>query len=142
MAGFFEDLPVLLFVLAGTFTIVISSLSVSVAVVSTEESAKLDFTANRCVELLLSELLGQSDGNQAMVGSFCSTRLFQVAEEFLGKESYCVGIMMIHPELRWLLATDLDGTTVPERASSSSRLFNALTDDGLSAILVVRLIVW
>jgi hypothetical protein len=65
-----------------------------------------------------------------------------VAEDFLGTKSFCVGIVMLHPELRWLLESDVEKVGVPERACSTSRLFNAMTDGGLWAILVVRLIVW
>ena len=142
VAGFFEDLPILLFVLAGTLTIVVSSVSASATVASIKETAKLDLIANRCVELLLSDILGGDDGNHATLASLCSTRVCQIAEDFLGKHPFCVGLLMIHPELRWLLENVSRGSGVPERAGSASRLFNAFTDNGLSAILVVRIIVW
>jgi len=142
VAGFFEDLPVLLFILAGALTIVISSLSASQVVVLSGEEKELDHLANRCVELLLSEVFGDGQGVAVTVGSVCSTRLYQVAEDFLDSRCFSMGIVMLHPELRWLSQDDCKSRGGSERASAASRLFNALTDDGKTAILVVRIIVW
>lgn len=142
VAGFFEDLPVLMFVLAGTFTIVISSLDASDVVVLNRKNMELDRLASRCADLLLFELLGQGQGIAVSVGSVCSTRLCQVADEFLEGRCFQMGIVMLHPEVKWLCQNPMRSADWPERASSASRLFNALTGDGQSAILVVRIVVW
>jgi len=142
VAGFLEDLPVLMFVLAGTLAIVVSALGASKAVVSRDEDKELECLADRCAELLLSELLGQHSEPVITVGSVCSTRLSKIVDEFLYERDFCMSILMVHPELKWLVQESGRSEEVPERACSASRLVNALTDDGRTAILEVRIIVW
>ena len=142
VAGFFEDLPVLLFVLAGTFTIVVSAWNASQVVVSGEENKALERLTERCAALLLSEIAGEHPETVITVASVCSTKLIDIATEFLDGSAFCLSIVMVHPELEWLLQESDRSGGVPERACSVSRLLNALADDGCTAILVVRIIVW
>lgn len=142
VAGFFEDLPVLMFVLAGTLIIVVSAVSASKVIVTKDENKELERLAERCAELVLSELLGQHREIVVTVGSVCSTRLSQVIDEFLSGHDYCMSILVVHPVLKWLVQVPGRSAEMPERACTTSRLVNALTDDGRMAILAVRIIVW
>jgi hypothetical protein len=142
VAGFFEDLPVLMFVLAGTFTIVVSAWNASQVVISREEDKALELLTDRCAELLLSELVGEHPWTVVTVASVCSTRLTQIVAEFLEGREFCMSIVMVHPELKWILQAPGRSGEAPERACSASRLINALTDGGYTAILAVRIVVW
>lgn len=142
VVGFFEDLPVLMFVLAGTFTIVVSTWNASQVVVSREENKELARLTDRCADLLLSELVGEQSGTVVTVASVCSTRLTQIVAEFLEGRGFCMSIVMVHPELKWILQNPGRSGEASERACSASRLVNALTDGGYTAILAVRIVVW
>ena len=142
VGGFFEDLPVLVFVLAGTCVMILSAVSVSDAIVSREKIKELEYLANRCADRVVSELVGAHPGAVIMVESLCATRLCKVISDCLDGHGFRMGIAMVHPVFEWLLEASSASSAILESASSSSRLANGLTDEGYIAVLVVRIIVW
>lgn len=142
VAGFFEDLPVLMFVLAGTFMIVASAVCASESVMSGEKSEELEYLVNRSADLVASEVLGEHSGIAVTVGSVCSTRLSQIVKDFLETRNFCMSIVIVHPEFKLLCQVPGPSDGLPKHACSASRLINALTDEGYVAILVVRLLAW
>ena len=141
VAGFFEDLPVLVFILAGTLTILISFVSVSGAIQSEEREENLGILANRSLDLIVAELLLDSPAACVNICSVCETELRNMIEEFLGGPCFAISVVMVHPELKWLSNTPVP-EQLPAHACSSSRLLNGFTDDGRIGVLLVRVLVW
>lgn len=142
VAGFFEDLPVLMFVLAGTLTVILSVMTVSGAMLSVERSKNLGALASRSADLLVNELLGKHPERVVTISAVCSTGMLRAIDDFLGAHGFQMSVVMVHPELKWLSVASEPQTRLPEHAFSASRLVNALTDDGLIGVLVVRVLVW
>lgn len=142
VAGFFEDLPVLMFVLAGTFTIVASAIACSQAIVSREEDARLQDLASRSVDLVVSELLEGHPDVVVTISALCATRLGNALKDFLGSSDFGMSIVMVHPELRWICTESNPGRDSNRNACSDSRIVSVLTEDGYVGIILVRVLVW
>lgn len=142
VAGFFEDLPVLMFVLAGTVTLVVSAVNVTETMGSYRKQEQLDGFAERSADLLLSELASDNPDVSVIVGSLCCTRLRESVEGFLGEREFAITLVMLHPVLIFLYQDSVMAGNGCRMSSSASRLMNAATEDGREGILAVRIVVW
>ena len=142
VAGFFEDLPVLVFVLAGTFVIVTSSATVSVELQSDERYKDLETIVNRSLNLVVRSLLEDSSMNGITVRSISESKLALTLSDLLKGFDYSMTITMLHPNLTVVCWVSGPTGEMPADAFSESRLLNCITDDGRIGILMVRLLVW
>lgn len=139
VGGFFEDLPVLAFVLAGVLSVA------STACWSAEELAGGDVLDD------LSREAGRA--LKAAVGSLQPHPCFPTLEsvrvanlsgisQVLGDEyGWMASVWSLHPEVRQILVSGQLGSD-PMFARSAESLINAICDDGTIAILEVRVVVW
>lgn len=142
VAGFFEDLPVLMFVLAGTLTILISAINASSAKMLEERNRAIEAIAERSADIVVSELTSEHPGVPVTVHSVCCTGLDSTLRDFLGTRGFCLSMVLVHPEFRWLSPPPEQSHDIPEIAHAASRLINALVDDGRLGVLAVRVVVW
>lgn len=142
VAGFFEDLPVLMFVLAGTCVLVASGVLASEANAQKDQADRLHRLASRLADSLMTELYLARPGLPPSVSAVCATALEQVADAVAVGCDYYFSLLVLHPELRYLCNASNKESCAGYRAASASRLVNASTDDGLVAILVVKVVVW
>jgi len=142
VGGFFEDLPVLMFVLAGTVTVIVSA-TFSVEVLASQEADKaLERLATRCVDLIVAEIMDGHGGVAVIAGALCATKIDRALQDFLGDGEFFASIVMIHPESKRLCTIREAPTEIAGRASSASRMINVLVENGLTGIVVVRALVW
>ncbi len=132
----------LMFVLAGTVTLVVSAVNVTETMGSYRKQEQLDSLAERSADLLLSELVGDNPGVSVIVDSLCCTRLRESTEGFLGEREFAITLVMLHPELIFLHQESMNAGEGIRMSSSASRLLNAATEDGREGILAVRIVVW
>lgn len=131
-----------MFVLAGTFTIVVSAIGCSQTVTSLEQNARLEYLAARSVDLVVSKMLEGHPDVVVTISALCATRLGDDLEEFLGSRDFGMSIVMVHPELRWICTESGASEESHREACQASRIVNVLTEDGYVGILLVRVLVW
>jgi hypothetical protein len=141
VAGFFEDLPVLMFVLVGVSVLVMSAAWAQQESVDRELDSELDDVARRVAESVVASF--RSDcGAVPRVASIEGKNLSPVVELPSGCHGCAATAAILHPNPS-VLATYLEGDVGEVLRTGYSRiLFNAVDDHGLILILEVRIIVW
>lgn len=143
VAGFFEDLPVLMFVLSGVASLVLTSVFVSERIASAELGEQLDAIADRMVSSVSLEILRSCGADT--VPSLAAVRSvnysFLTAESCEGR-SFALSVLSLHPSFSCLVNISCNRTGVPSSTGYASGLLNALADDGLVMVMEVRAIVW
>ena len=141
VAGFFEDLPVLIFVLVGVSVLVMSAAWVSRQNVERELEMGLDDEAFRVAEAVLESF--RSDwGAVPRITSIQAKNLSSINGVASGCDGYAVTVSQLYPGLS-VLATDAAGNPGDScRTGYGSILFNGVDDHGLIQILEVKVIVW
>jgi len=142
VAGFFEDLPVLAFVLVGSCVLIASGILTSEANAQKADADRLHKLASSLGDSLVAELLQARPGLVPSISTVCTTALEEVAESVTIDRNYCFSILMLHPELRFICNLSSEERCADCRVAAASRLMNASIDDGLVVILLVRVLVW
>jgi hypothetical protein len=142
IGGFFEDLPVLLFVLAGVLSVLSSACWTNAY---SSEEAEFDDVRVRALAMMDSVLLRLSEyasvPTEAQVGNL---NLSALARQQGLDSDCCVSIWMLHPEVYLLASTG----NIPEddrmygSSSSESRLFNVIDGSGRIGVGEIYVIVW
>ena len=143
VAGFFEDLPVLMFVLSGVVTLVLTSVFVSERISEDRLDDQLDAVAKRMVDSVASEMLF-SCGPDVLptVTSIRALNCSGLVSPLSEGRGYALSVFSMHPSFGCLLSFSSNQSSAPRSTGYASRLLNALGDDGLCVILEVRVIVW
>ena len=143
VAGFFEDLPVLAFILAGVFALVSSSATVCQMRLQERAGIELEMLANEFADLLVVKLCAVFPDHSAPdVGSIGALNVTEIASDVLVGMHFQVALVLIHPELKWLRTESSDDNITADRACSTSRLLKVLLPDGGVGIMEVRCVVF
>lgn len=143
VAGFFEDLPVLMFVLVGVATLVLCGTWVSRSLNAIHDQEELDSLAENLVNSVMSRLLRpETPGLMPSVSSVQSVNVSDIASRVVGERHFVVAIIARYPAYAWLNIGSDNDTALPDATGYSSRLLNALDGSGRTTVIEVRAIVW
>ncbi len=143
VAGFFEDLPVLMFVLVGVATLVLCGTWVSRSLNAINDQEELDSLAEDLVNTVMSRLLRpETPGLMPSVSSVHSVNVSDIASRVVGERHFVVAIIGRYPAYAWLNIGSDNDTDLPDATGYSSRLLNALDGSGRTTVIEVRAIVW
>jgi len=141
VAGFFEDLPVLMFVLMGTTVLVISGAWVSRENAARELEAELDEVAHDITTALLGTVMCEW-GPTPRVSSLRGMDILSIASRGAAEHSFWVTVALVHP-CTGTIATASRGEVSKALSTGFACMpFNALDDRGLVAVMEARVIVW
>ena len=141
VAGFFEDLPVLMFVLIGASVLVMSGAWVARQNAIRQLEQELDDTADTVVRRVLGSILSKW-GETPRVTSLLGLDLAAIVSEESRGHEYAFAIASLHPEPEVFVTANNGDPSRVVRTGFASALFNALDERGLVLILEVRAIVW
>ena len=143
VAGFFEDLPVLMFVLSGVVALVLTSVFVSERISASGLDKQLDAVAKRIVDSVASEMLF-SCGPDVLptVASICAFDYSDLVSQLSDGRGFALSVFSLHPSFGCMLNISSDQSSAPRSTGYASELLNALGDNGLNMVLEVRVIVW
>lgn len=141
VAGFFEDLPVLLFVLVGVTVLVVSATWVTRERAARDLEVELDGIARDITRELLGSVVSQFGASTRMSSLTGMDILSVVTGEARGR-SFCVTVSCLHPDVAVVIAETSGEPSTALCTGFARSLFNALDDRGLVSILEVRTIVW
>jgi hypothetical protein len=143
VAGFFEDLPVLMFVLVGVATLVLCGTWVSRNLNAVQVQEELDSLAEDLVNSVMSRLLRpETPGLMPSVTSARNVDISDIASRVVGERHYLIAIIARYPSYTWLNTGSDNDTALPNTTGYCSRLLNVLDGYGSTIMLEVRAIVW
>jgi len=143
VAGFFEDLPVLMFVLVGVAMLVLCGTWVSRSLDTIHYQEELDSLAQDLVSSVVSRLLRpETPGLIPSVSSAESTNISDIARGVVGERHFAIAIIMRYPTYEWLNIGSDNDSAPPSATGYGSRLLNALDGSGRTTVIEVRAIVW
>ena len=143
VAGFFEDLPVLAFVLCGVMLLVSSGLWTSGGLATLREDEQLQELASRSVERIVQRIESLTTTFETpMLEWMAQSNMSQLVEELLGSIHFSVNISSPHAANGWHMGFRDDCSGGITDTASASRLFNAQDSTGIVLGIGVRLIGW
>lgn len=139
VGGFAEDLPVMVFVLAGVCLLVGSAVSAAEKVRAGDADG-----LESLAEVLVSEVMeGFSVTDTPTVTALRSFDIGDCAEPVLvGCDGWFVSLRSVHPEVELLQSAGSLPDQSPGSTGSCSRLINAYDDDMMLVVVEVRAVVW
>jgi hypothetical protein len=143
VAGFFEDLPVLMFVLAGVFIIVAAGVWTSDALASQRFHDKLEGLAEELVNDIIHEVTVRAGANQLpSLDILTSLNLGRVAADSVQSHCYSIAIVERFPTTQWLVNCSKASGSQPFEAAGSALLLNALDSHLRVVVVEVEVLVW
>ncbi len=143
VGGFFEDLPVLAFVLLGVFALVSAGVVASDRMSEHRRADWLESVADDILKGVLMRLTSaDAVGYTLTVAGMREMSLEALADGAAGDASYCVGIVVLHPRIEWLCSATKGDLRTATHAGYAESLFNATSDDGSTAIVKVTVLAW
>jgi hypothetical protein len=143
VAGFFEDLPVLMFVLVGVTTLILCGTWVSKSLNALNAQEELDSLAENLVNSVMSSLLRpETSGIVPSVSSVQAIDISQIAAGVVGQRHYLVAIIVRYPSYCSLNKGSDNDTAPPDATGYCSRLLNVLDANERIVMLEVKAIVW
>ncbi len=142
VAGFFEDLPVLLIILAGVSVLVFSGATASEHLAEEKIESDLDALAGRFVASIRVSLMRDPSMDHASIAMVKSLNISRCSSDALDDECWSAAFVLLSPSNEWLRAESSPGIAPLTGTGYSSSLFNALLDDGLVGVIEVRILVW
>ncbi len=143
VAGFFEDLPVLMFVLAGVFIIVAAGVWTSDALASQRFHNKLEGLAEELVNDIIHEVTVRAGANQLpSLDILTSLNLGRVAADSVQSHCYSIAIVERFPTTQWLVNCSKASGSQPFEAAGSALLLNALDSQLRVVVIEVEVLVW
>lgn len=143
VAGFFEDLPVLAFVLSGVMLLVSSGAWTSSQLAEQRADERLHELANRALASIIQEIgsLAPSD-TPPMLQSIQQLDFLSLLRDSLGSVHFSVNLSALGQVQSWYkMANDENAGGVSNTASASC-LLNAENESGSVLIVMVRVVVW
>ncbi|MGQ9588037.1 MAG: hypothetical protein ACUVT7_06635 [Thermoplasmata archaeon] len=142
VGGFFEDLPVLAFVLAGTAILLMSTTWSCEHLASQHAYDELRKRAVSFVERICAELRGSRENEIVpSLSSIEKLNYSRLAGEELNGRQYALAILQLYPLVRWVVEHSGPEPSRSEVAAATA-LLNALNEEGVTVIIEVRAIVW
>jgi len=143
VAGFFEDLPVLMFVLVGVVTLVLCCTWVSRNLNAVQVQEELDSLAEDIVDSVMSRLLKpETPGLAPSASSAQKMDILDIASRVSGGRHYLVAMIARYPSCTWLNTGSDTNTVPPDATGYCSRLLNVIDGYERIVVLEVRAIVW
>jgi hypothetical protein len=139
VGGFFEDLPVLAFVLAGVLSVAGTACWTAERLSEGDAFERLEACADLLVAEVVTELTqsGPTPSTESVRRANLSVPFGHMAEG----TACVVSVWCIHPSVELLLVASAAGGE-PCGACSVRALMNALCEDGAVGVLEVRALVW
>jgi hypothetical protein len=140
VAGFFEDIPVLLIILVGVMSLVLSGVVAAERAQHIENQKQLDLLASRLIDSVAINVAPDPAVEHASMVAFASLNATRCAANVLDDESFGISVIQLYPSMEWIQTRSPD----PQRQDTgyASRLFNARLDDGSIGVLEVVAFVW
>lgn len=143
VAGFFEDLPVLMFVLIGVISLVLSGIWVARSLDSVHGLDELESFAEMLVDGVLSRLVRpETPGLMSSVAAAQCLDVSGIARDIIGERHCMVSIIARFPYYAWLNMYSDNQTDQPNLTGYCSRLLSAADGQGRTTIVEVRAVVW
>jgi|GEM_PF-1692842 len=141
VAGFFEDLPVLMTVLLGVAAIVFAGTWVAKQNQERSADEELSEVAGDICRAVLTRV-AMDLGDTPRLSSLADVDFLQIGEKEARGHSFSVTVAMLFPEQR-IVASAIVGDPSDAISTGFACLpFNALDDHGLSVPMEVRTIAW
>jgi hypothetical protein len=143
VAGFFEDLPVLMFVLTGVFIVVAASVWTSNTLEAQRMRDRLEALAEGLVNEVVLETEARLGGESfPTVSALSNLNLSHVAGGVLSAHRCSIAVIERYPEVRWLVHWSDETPDSPIQAVGAARLLNAFDEHLMVVVVEVRAIVW
>lgn len=143
VAGFFEDLPVLMFVLTGVFIVVAAAVWTSTTLETQRLRYRLEALAEGLVNEVVLDIQTRLGGESVpTVDGLSHLNLSHLAGGVPPSIRFSVAIIERYPEIRWLAHSFEGNFDSPVSAVGAARLLNALDENLMVAAVEVRAIVW
>jgi hypothetical protein len=143
VAGFFEDLPVLMFVLTGVFIVVAAGVWTSNTLEAQRMRDRLEALAEGLVNEVVLETEARLGGESfPTVSALSHLNLSHLAEGVLPAHHCSIAIIERYPEARWLVHWPDETPDSPIQAVGAARLLNAFDEHLMVVVVEVRAIVW
>ena len=137
VAGFFEDIPVLLVVLAGVMVLTVSGAIAAARAQDIENQETLDALARRLLDSLTVGITSDPTIEHVSVAAVLSVNVSRCAADVLADESFAVTFNLRYPHVEWLRTnSNIDGTHC-SASGYASKLINVRLDDGTTGVLEV-----
>lgn len=141
VAGFFEDLPVLVIVLSGAMILASTATWVSREVSDARNSEILVDRAQLLASRIMTEIRnGHAEAQVPTIRSLQGLNLSRILEDSEAAVA-AVSIQMVYPRAEFVVGLDTKPSDQPRSSGYCSEHFNAMTDKGLAAVLELRVIV-
>jgi hypothetical protein len=141
VAGFFEDLPVLIIVLAGVSILVSSAVVASERISERRAQIDLELLAERMLDRMMTSLRDAQDGT-ILTSSIGSLNISRCSEGYRSGYAYAVGFVQCYPDTEWLRSETSSGAVLAHATGYASRLFNAAGSGGRIVVVEVSVLVW
>jgi len=141
VGGFFEDLPVLIFVLAGVSVLVCSAVWAEGEIAQERSCTELEFAAEMLLEAACADLFPE-EGVLPTVDSLNGYNLSEGVLEAAGGRGCAVAVRECYPANELLSSRSVGDAAIPAEVASASRLMNAIDGQGLTVVVEVRVCVW
>ena len=143
VAGFLEDLPVLMFVLTGVFILVTAGVWTS----DTLDAQRMRDRLEALAEDLVNEIVLETEarpGRESLstVSALSRLNLSHLAGGVLSAHRCSIAIIERYPEVRWLVHWSDETPGPPIQAIGAARLLNAFDEHLMVVVVEVRAIVW
>lgn len=142
IAGFFEDLPVMLIILAGVATLAISGMTASGRISQQQAQAEIDTLAGRLVDSIIVSMSRGPTIEHVPLSATISVNTSRCAADVLDGESWSVAYIIRYPQVGWLLVEKSSEDKPLKDTGYASRLVNVVVDNGTVGVLEVTAIVW
>ncbi len=143
IAGFFEDLPVLMFILTGVFIIVAAGVWTSNTLESQRVRDRLEALSDKLVNEIILEIEARLGGESFLTLSALSNlNLSHLVDGVLPTHGCSIAVIERYPEVRWLVHLSDMTPDSPVQAVGDARLLNAIDESLMVVVVEVRVIVW
>jgi hypothetical protein len=143
VAGFFEDLPVLMFVLTGVFIVVAAGVWTSNVLEVQRMRDRLEAQAEGLVNEVFLDIEARLGGESLpTLSALSNLNLSHVAGGVLPAHRCSIAIIERYPEVRWLVQWSDETSVSSIQAVGAARLRNAFDEHQMVVVIEVRAIVW
>lgn len=144
VGGFFEDLPVLAFVLLGTFVLVSTSVFTSSEMSEARELQRLEVLAGDIIKTMIMHMTGADRLVYTVtVAALRDMSLASLVDRFADDlQGYCVSVVALYPCNEWLTSAARGDSSSAVSTGFARTFLNATFDDGLIGVIEVTALVW
>ncbi len=143
VAGFFEDLPVLAFVLSGVMSLILTGTFVARHLEVERNQEHLDDLAQRIVDSLAGRIcLSRGTESLPTVVALIAWNYSAIFRDLCEGHGYLFTVNSVHPSPEELIRACSDSRDTPESTGHAVRFVNALDARNLRIVLEANILVW